>query len=45
MNEIIEADAQKAVNGARVGDSEGKGKHGKGPIAPTAFQALIFPSA
>lgn len=45
MNEITEADSEKAVNQAKVGDLQGKGKHGKGPIAPISSQALVFTSA
>lgn len=44
MNEVIEADSEKVVKWAEVTDSQGKEKHGKGPIAPTSSQALVFPA-
>lgn len=42
MDEIIDTDSEKAVNEAKVTGSQGKGRHGKGPIAPSSSQALIF---
>lgn len=43
MDEIIEIDSEKAINGAKVTDSQGKGKHGKSPISPTFSHALVSP--
>lgn len=45
MDEIIDTNSEKAVNQAKVIGLQGKGRHGKGLIAPSSSQTLIFPYA